>query len=327
MMNASAFVSKNPGPEPGTAGQPAIRVEKVRKQFKDIIAVDGISLEVPVGQYLALLGPNGAGKTTLVEMIEGIQTPQEGSISILGKNWNHHAAWLRRKIGLALQETRFVDKLTTRETLDLFGSFYGQGREATSRVLERIRLEEKQKSLVVNLSGGQRQRLALGVAIISQPEVLLLDEPTMGLDPNSRQEVWDILRDLKPKGTTLVLTTHYMEEAEALCDRIVIMHQGRFLAQGTLPELLAEHGGGEILEFHLAQRPGPEAFRKVPGFLDLAWIETESLVRLHVQEASRALAALFEEAKGAGYSVEQLQYRRKNLNDIFVALTGRHLHE
>ncbi|NTV52832.1 MAG: ABC transporter ATP-binding protein [Candidatus Firestonebacteria bacterium] len=239
----------------------AIGVEKVGKRFKDVVAVDGVSLQVPAGQYLGLLGPNGAGKTTLVEMIEGIQSPDTGAISVLGKNWKDHAPWLRRRIGLALQETRFVDKLTTREILDLFGSFYGQGRAATQSVLERTRLEEKQNSFVVNLSGGQRQRLALGVAIISEPEVLLLDEPTMGLDPNSRQEVWDILRDLKPKGTTLVLTTHYMEEAEALCDRIVIMDHGRFLAEGTLAELLAQHGGGEILEFHTGKRPPAGAFR------------------------------------------------------------------
>jgi ABC-2 type transport system ATP-binding protein len=307
--------------------QPAIRVEKISKRFKDVLAVDGVSLDVPAGQYLALLGPNGAGKTTLVEMIEGIQFPNAGTISIFGKNWKEHAAWLRQRIGLALQETRFVDKLTTRETLDLFGSFYGQGRSATQSVLERIRLEEKQNSFVVNLSGGQRQRLALGVAIISQPQVLLLDEPTMGLDPNSRQEVWEILRALKPLGTTLVLTTHYMEEAEALCDRIVIMHQGRFLAEGSLAELLARHGGGEILEFHTPRRPPAEAFREVPGFLDISWSQAESLVRLHVQESSRALASLFEEAKALGLAVDQLQYRRKNLNDIFIALTGRHLHE
>jgi ABC-2 type transport system ATP-binding protein len=311
----------------GKASSPAIRVAGVRKAFKDVVAVAGVSLDVPAGQYLALLGPNGAGKTTLVEMIEGIQAPDAGDIAILGKTWKNSAAWLRQRIGLALQETRFVDKLTTRETLDLFGSFYGQGRGATQAVLEEIRLEEKQNSFVVNLSGGQRQRLALGVAIISRPEVLLLDEPTMGLDPNSRQEVWEILRALKPQGTTLVLTTHYMEEAEALCDRIVIMHQGRFLAEGTLPELLARHGGGEILEFHTTHRPPDGAFKTLPGFLDLAWSESEGAVRLHVQEASRALAQLFDEAKALGAPVEQLQYRRKNLNDIFIALTGRHLHE
>jgi ABC-2 type transport system ATP-binding protein len=311
----------------GALSQPAIQVEKISKRFKDVVAVNGVSLEVPAGQYLALLGPNGAGKTTLVEMLEGIQAPDEGAISILGKNWKNHANWLRQRIGLALQETRFVDKLTTRETLDLFGSFYGQGRSATQNVLERIGLEEKQNSFVVNLSGGQRQRLALGVAIISQPEVLLLDEPTMGLDPNSRQEVWDILRDLKPRGTTLVLTTHYMEEAEALCDRIVIMHQGRFLADGTLSELLTKHGGGEILEFHTPAPPEDGAFRNLPGFLDLSWTQADGLVRLHVQEASRVLARLFAEAKELGMPVDQLQYRRKNLNDIFIALTGRHLHE
>jgi ABC-2 type transport system ATP-binding protein len=309
------------------SAQPAIRVENVRKQFKDVVAVNGVSLDVQAGEYLALLGPNGAGKTTLVEMIEGIQFPDQGHISILGKNWHGHAAWLRKRIGLALQETRFVDKLTAGEILDLFGSFYGRDHAATLAVLEQIRLEEKKKSFVVNLSGGQRQRLALGVAIISQPEVLLLDEPTMGLDPNSRQEVWDILRDLKSKGTTLVLTTHYMEEAESLCGRIVIMHQGRFLAQGTLAELLAQHGGGEILEFKTPTRPPAGAFTRLPGYLDEAWVEAETLVRLHVRDAAQALPLLFEQTKSQGYRVDQMHYRRKNLSDVFIALTGRHLHE
>ncbi len=309
------------------SGLPAIRVEQVRKAFKDVVAVNGVTLEVPAGEYLALLGPNGAGKTTLVEMIEGIQFPDSGQITILGKNWKEHASWLRKRIGLALQETRFVDKLTAEETLDLFGSFYGRDRAATQEVLEQTRLMEKKKSFVVNLSGGQRQRLALGVAIISQPEVLLLDEPTMGLDPNSRQEVWDILKTLKAKGTTLVLTTHYMEEAEELCDRIVIMHQGRFLAEGTLAQLLAQHGGGEILEFKTPVRPPADAFKSLPGYLDEVWVEAEHQVRLHVRDAAQALPLLFERTKTQGYHVDQMHYRRKNLSDVFIALTGRRLHE
>ena len=220
---------------------PVIEVNNVWKSFKTVQAVKGISLKIPRGQFTALLGPNGAGKTTLVEMIEGIQKPDKGEITITGKHWRGNEDELHRIIGLSLQETRFIDKLRVTETLQLFASFFNLGRERINEIIDIVGLEEKKRSYVVNLSGGQRQRLAIGIALINTPAILLLDEPTTGLDPNARREIWDILHRLKRVSeTSMILTTHYMEEAENLCDYIVIMHNGDILREGTLSQLLQE---------------------------------------------------------------------------------------
>jgi ABC-2 type transport system ATP-binding protein len=218
-----------------------IEAKNVWKSFKTVQAVKGINLKIPKGQFTALLGPNGAGKTTLVEMIEGIQKPDSGEITIMGKHWKGNEDELHRIIGLSLQETRFIDKLRLTETLQLFASFFNLGKERVNEIIEIVGLEEKRKSYVVNLSGGQRQRLAIGIALINTPSILLLDEPTTGLDPNARREIWDILHRLKKVSeTSMILTTHYMEEAENLCDYIVIMHNGIILREGTLDQLLQE---------------------------------------------------------------------------------------
>lgn len=220
---------------------PVIEVKNVWKSFKTVQAVKGINLQIPKGQFTALLGPNGAGKTTLVEMIEGIQKPDTGEITITGKHWKGNKDELHRIIGLSLQETRFIDKLRVTETLQLFASFFNLGKVRVNEIIEMVGLEEKRKSYVVNLSGGQRQRLAIGIALINSPAILLLDEPTTGLDPNARREIWDILHKLrKVTETSMILTTHYMEEAENLCDYIVIMHNGVILREGTLDQLLRE---------------------------------------------------------------------------------------
>src|SRR6056297_2356094 len=223
---------------------PVVEVAEVYKSFRDVHAVRGVSFSIERGRSTALLGPNGAGKTTLVEMIEGIQSPDKGRIRILGKGWQHHADELHRAIGLSLQETRFIDKLTVYETVRLFASFYGLGKARVGEVLELVQLAGKRNAYTVNLSGGQRQRLALGLSLINRPQVLLLDEPTTGLDPNARREIWSILLDLKERTrTSLILTTHYMEEAEHLCDYILIMDRGEVLKEGTLEDLLeADHG-------------------------------------------------------------------------------------
>ncbi len=219
--------------------EPVIEVKNVWKSFKTVQAVKGISLQIPRGRFVALLGPNGAGKTTLVEMIEGIQKPDSGEILITGKNWKGNEDEIHRIIGISLQETRFIDKLRVFETLHLFASFFRLGPDRVKEVISLVGLEEKIKSLVVNLSGGQRQRLALGIALVNNPSILLLDEPTTGLDPNARREIWDILLRLREKSeTSMILTTHYMEEAEKLCEYIVIMDNGKILKEGTLQQLL-----------------------------------------------------------------------------------------
>jgi len=218
-----------------------IEVRDVHKSFKSVHAVRGINLRIEPGQFVAILGPNGAGKTTLVEMIEGMQDPDKGEVLIENRPWRGNESYLRRIIGLSLQETRFIDKLSVWETLRLFASFFGIGRERCEEVISLVGLEEKRKAFVVNLSGGQRQRLALGIALINSPKILLLDEPTTGLDPNARHEVWSILRKLRETaGTSMILTTHYMEEAEQLCDYIIIMDHGKILKEGTLDTLLGE---------------------------------------------------------------------------------------
>lgn len=219
-----------------------IEVKDVWKSFKTVQAVKGVSLKIPKGQFVAILGPNGAGKTTLVEMIEGIQKPDKGEITIMGKHWKGNQDELHRIIGLTLQETRLIDKLRVTETLQLFAAFFNIGKQRINEIIEIVGLEEKRKSFVVNLSGGQRQRLALGIALINSPAILLLDEPTTGLDPNARREIWEILHGLKDKSeTSMILTTHYMEEAERLCDYVVIMDNGVILKEGTLGQLLQEY--------------------------------------------------------------------------------------
>jgi ABC-2 type transport system ATP-binding protein len=219
-----------------------IEVKEVWKSFKTVQAVKGINLSIPRGKYIALLGPNGAGKTTLVEMIEGIQKPDKGEITIMGKHWKGNEDELHRLIGLSLQETRFIDKLRVTETLRLFAGFFNLGKNRVDEIINIVGLVEKKKSYVVNLSGGQRQRLAIGIALINSPAILLLDEPTTGLDPNARREIWEILLNFKKdSGTSMILTTHYMEEAEKLCDHIIIMDNGSILREGTLDQLLTDH--------------------------------------------------------------------------------------
>lgn len=226
-----------------------IELAGVKKSFKDVHAVKGVDLSIQPGEFVGLLGPNGAGKTTLVEMVEGLQQPDEGVIKIAGKTWKSNESELHQLIGLSLQETKFMDRLTVFETTQLFASFYKLDTNRVNEVIELVELKEKKKAYVNNLSGGQRQRLALGISLLNKPSILLLDEPTTGLDPHARRGIWTILKNLKEeKNTSLILTTHYMDEAEFLCDRIIIMDQGSILADNTLGNLLAKYNGARNLD-------------------------------------------------------------------------------
>ncbi|MFZ4456511.1 MAG: ABC transporter ATP-binding protein [Bacteroidales bacterium] len=226
-----------------------VEVTDVKKSFKDVDAVKGVSLGIKAGEFVGLLGPNGAGKTTLVEMIEGLQQPDSGEIKIAGKTWRKHEKELHQLIGLSLQETYFIDRLTVFETAQLFASFYKLSNNRVNEVLDLVSLQEKRKAFVNTLSGGQRQRLALGISLLNKPSVLLLDEPTTGLDPHARREIWMILKQLKDEmNTSLILTTHYMEEAEFLCDRIVMMDSGSILADGPLDQLLRDFDNARNLD-------------------------------------------------------------------------------
>jgi ABC-2 type transport system ATP-binding protein len=306
---------------------PVIEIKNVNKSFKDLKAVNNLSLTIYEGEYVALLGPNGAGKTTLIEMIEGIQKPDAGSISILGMNWKTHEHKLHNAIGLSLQETRFIDKITTEETLNLFGSFYGLDQRRTEALLDLVNLKEKRKAYTTTLSGGQKQRLAIGIALLNSPKVLLLDEPTTGLDPAARREIWKILEKLRDNfGTTMILTTHYMEEAEVLCERILIMDKGQFIASGTLPELNAKHGEGDLIEITFGNHFDIEVL-SLSGIKKLNWITPHTKAQIFVDNIAEVLPAVISSAKLKNIKVEELSSRRMTLDDLFISMTGRHLHE
>jgi ABC-2 type transport system ATP-binding protein len=310
------------------SSDPVIEITQVRKYFKDVRAVDGVDLTIREGEFLALLGPNGAGKTTLVEMVEGLQKQDSGEIRILGLPWKGNEVHLRGELGISLQETRFIDKLRTREVLDLFASFHRIDGSRVNKVLDMIRLKDKSRAYTVNLSGGQRQRLALGIALLNEPSVLLLDEPTTGLDPNSRHEIWDILMEFKRNQlTTMILTTHYMEEAAYLCDRIVIMDQGKILAQGSLDDLLSQNNSEEIIEFVPSGDPAKLGLENMPWLKKYSFDSGRHKLTLLVTAIVDALSDIIERSESTGIGIGALTCRRMTLDDLFISLTGRRLAE
>lgn len=310
---------------PRAGRQTVLAIRNVRKSFGGIPAVNDLSLEIKEGEFVALLGPNGAGKTTLLEMIEGLQTPDSGSIEICGLNYAEHEQQIRQIMGLAFQETRFPEKIRVAEALHLFAAFYGAPAARTVEILDLVSLTEKKNAYVNTLSGGQRQRLALGIAIIQKPKVLLLDEPTTGLDPHARRELWQILSDLRRGGMTLLLTTHYMEEAEELCERIVIQFRGRILADGTLEELLEEHASHEIIEFRL-RKVQTRLLRGLRQMKNVSYLNIDELTGNGVMHVEDAAAILPEFMRRVGrQNLESFAARPLTLDDLFIKMTGRHL--
>jgi len=306
----------------------AIQVRNIVKSYKDVKAVRGIDLEIAQGEYVALLGPNGAGKTTLVEMIEGIQRPDSGEIFINGMDWSRHSDRLRNIMGISLQETRFIDKLKVRETLMMFATFYNLKYERVDEVMEMVNLHSKSKAYTDNLSGGQKQRLALGIALLNSPEILLLDEPTTGLDPTARREVWDILISLKElKGTTMLLTSHYMEEASYLCDRIVIMDEGKVLARGTLDDLLTNFMEGEVIEFSIRGLITKDDLPNTEQIQRATFSESSNKWSLVVDDLVSYLPKLQKKLDSLNIELVSLECRKMTLEDLFVQMTGRRLDE
>ena len=303
----------------------AIEIRNVCKSFKDVNAVQNVNLMVESGESVALLGPNGAGKTTLVEMIEGVQFPDSGEIRILDRSWEKDEHFLRKQIGLALQETRFLERLTVEETLNLFASFYSLEKERAREVIEIIQLGSKRSTWVLHLSGGQRQRLALGVAILPIPQILILDEPTTGLDPNARRDLWKILESFKATGTTLILTTHYMEEAQYLCKRILMMDQGKILAEGSLSHLLDKFGEGDLIEYVIEGAFPTEKAEQLSGVLSCRLDENTGEGRLTVKNISKTLPLFLQLVEKLSISLTSLECRRRTLDDLFLAMSGRHL--
>jgi ABC-2 type transport system ATP-binding protein len=289
-------------------------------------AVRGLNLEIQAGECFGLLGPNGAGKTTTIEILEGLLEPTSGKVSILGQSWKSQAREIREQIGISLQETRLSEKLTVRETIELFASFYTQPRLAED-VLEGLELSEKADAQVGELSGGQRQRLAVATALVGSPRLLFLDEPTTGLDPQSRRQLWEIIRVFQEGGGTVLLTTHYMDEAERLCDRLAIVDHGQIIAEGTPAGLIAKLGGHHVVEFALSGN----CDANISNWESLPSVDSvrsdDGLVCLSVREPHRTIPALLDKLEEQSGKLEHLTTRQASLEDVFVRLTGRHLRE
>ena len=338
-----------------------IECVNLRKTYDGKVeAVRGLSLRIEAGECFGLLGPNGAGKTTTIEILEGLLAPTSGEVRIFGHTWDDHPRQLREWIGISLQETRLSEKLTVRETLELFASFYHDPRPTTD-ILEELQLTEKSDAWVGKLSGGQKQRLAVATALVGNPRILFLDEPTTGLDPQSRRQLWDIVRAFQKKGGTVLLTTHYMDEAERLCDRLAIVDHGVIIAEGTPNDLIDRLGGHHVVEFQVSQvsknasknpskngnagndnNPDKEKdkendkqndkqndnfdrWRSLPSVESVR--REDSSVCLSVREPHLTIPALLDAVTADGRQLEHLSTRQASLEDVFVQLTGRHLRE
>jgi len=304
-----------------------IQCRDLRKTYDGKVeAVRGLDLTIYAGQCYGLLGPNGAGKTTTIEILEGLLEASSGAVEILGRTWREHPAELRESFGVSLQETRLSEKLSVRETLELFGGFYRNARPVDD-VLEELALTEKADAWVGKLSGGQKQRLAIATALVGNPRILFLDEPTTGLDPQSRRQVWDIVRRFQAGGGTVLLTTHYMDEAERLCDYISIVDYGKVIAAGTPAELISGVGGHHCVEFALDGEPkvSAELWRGLPGVGGV--LNEDGVVARTVEEPHQTIPALLALVEQNKWRLNQLTTRQSSLEDVFVNLTGRHLRE
>jgi len=302
----------------------ALRVRGLRKQYPKVLAVDGLDLDVKRGEVFGLLGPNGAGKTTTLEMVEGITPKDAGEIQILGLDWDKDSREIRSRIGVQLQSTSLYNKITAREALALFGSYYPR-RRSPEELLELVQLTEKADAYQITLSGGQQQRLAIALALVNDPELVFLDEPTTGLDPQARRSLWEVVRQIKREGRTVILTTHYMDEAEALCDRLAIVDHGRAISQGTPLELIKSLAIPSVVELAFdGGAPDPKPFAEklgcpVEGRGDIWEIPTP--------DPKSLLPRLLEAAEALAVPYRQVHVRRATLEDVFLHLTGRSLRE
>ena len=306
----------------------ALEVRSLRKVYGDVVAVDSLDLEVQVGECFGLLGPNGAGKTTTIEVCEGLLSPDAGDVLVLGRRWATDERELRQRLGVQLQETQFSDKITVREMVTLFRSFYERG-PSVDEIIALVQLEEKRTARVGTLSGGQKQRLSIACALVGDPELLFLDEPTTGLDPQSRRQLWELVDQLRAMGRTIVLTTHYMDEAERLCDRIAIVDHGKMIAQGPPRELVRSLGAEQMVELTMQDGSAggldQQALHGLPGVLAVR--VDGPVVSLQVTAAHETLPALLALVERAGASVAELRTHTPTLEDVFVSLTGRHLRD
>jgi len=306
----------------------ALRCRALVKRYDGgVVAVDGLDLEVGEGECFGLLGPNGAGKTTTVEILEGLLDPTSGDVEVLGMKWTTDERALRERLGVSLQQTQLPERLSVVEVLRLFRSFFRRGRDP-DEVMRAVSLEEKRGAWYEKLSGGQKQRLAVACALVGDPDVLFLDEPTTGLDPQSRLQLWDVIESFKKDGRTVLVTTHYMDEAEKLCDRVGVVDHGKLIALGTPRSLIASLGGQEVIELAVAGGAGAldeAAVARLPGVHGVRRVADGFALAadpLHV-----ALPAVVDHLRGAGLDLERLSTRHATLEDVFVSLTGRHLRD
>jgi ABC-2 type transport system ATP-binding protein len=303
----------------------AVLCRGLHKRYGDVIAVAGLDLDVRTGECFGLLGPNGAGKTTTVEILEGLLAPDSGDVEVLGMRWGRDDRALRQRLGIQLQDTQLNEKLTVLEIVRLFRSFYRQG-PSVDEVIAMVELDAKRTSRVGKLSGGQKQRLAVACALVNEPELLFLDEPTTGLDPQSRRQLWTLLDAYRSKGGTILLTTHYMDEAETLCDRVAIVDQGRVIALGSPRELIASLGAEHVVEFSLERGDvADDVLRALPGVKDVR--RTGGAVSLPATQLHVLMPALLDTLAREGATLSHLTTHQATLEDVFMAHTGRHLRD
>jgi ABC-2 type transport system ATP-binding protein len=305
---------------------PAVSCRGLHKRYGDVVAVAGLDLEVRTGECFGLLGPNGAGKTTTIEILEGLLAPDAGDVEVLGLRWGRHDRALRQRLGIQLQETQISEKLTVEEVVRLFRSFYRRG-PSVDQVIGMVELESKRRARVGKLSGGQRQRLAVACALVNEPDLLFLDEPTTGLDPQSRRQLWLLLEQFRARGGTVVLTTHYMDEAATLCDRVAIVDQGKVIALGSPAALVASLGAEHVIEFAVGGGAAIPAdrVRQLPGVTDLT--VASGTARLRAGALHTVVPALLAALDQEGVSLSQFATHHATLEDVFVAHTGRHLRD
>ena len=309
-----------------TSAPAALAVRGLRKAYGDVVAVEALDLEVRAGECFGLLGPNGAGKTTTIEICEGLLTPDAGTVEVLGMRWSRDGNALRSRLGIQLQETQLSEKLTVDESVRLFRSFYPSGR-TVDEVIGLVQLDEKRGARVGTLSGGQKQRLAVACALVGDPDLLFLDEPTTGLDPQSRRQLWDIIDNFRTEGGTTVLTTHYMDEAERLCDRVAIVDHGKVISLGTPRELIASLGAGHVIEFAVNGSPDIDE----AALLALSGVKSARRAggtwALQVSAAHETIPALLGALTSRGLPLTELRTHSPTLEDVFVTLTGRSLRD
>ncbi len=306
------------------SSEPAIVCRGLRKSFGSTHAVRGVNLEIRRGECYGLLGPNGAGKTTTVEILEGLTEPDEGEVRILGMTWGENAKAIRRRLGIQLQEAQLTERLQVVEALRLFRSFYPSG-PTVDALIERVQLQEKGRTYVRDLSGGQRQRLSVACALAGDPDILFLDEPTTGLDPQSRRALWEIIESFREEGGTILLTTHFMDEAERLADRVAIMDHGRILIEGTPTQLIQTLGGAHVIEFEPNTPMADHELRGLPG---VETVRTRGgMVLVTCEELHLTLPSLMDLLASRGMELTSLTTHRATLDDVFLARTGRQLRD